>query len=279
MTNMQNKPLISVITVCFNSSKTIRKTIESMIAQTYDHYEHIFVDGGSSDGTVELIESYAAQYGERLRLHTGKDKGIYDAMNKGIAMAKGEVIGIINSDDWYDPTALAEVARVYGEQPDLMVVITGNLVRTTIDEEFLYLQKHNSNSITLAGLTAGMPLQHPAVFVAKPVYETIGTFDISFRYLADYDFIWRCYDSKKVRFAFTGTTTSYMREGGASDTFRFKNIRERTVERYRLRKRYLGKFKAFLTSAKFFVTEVSKQSVKRILPMKLKEKYYNRKHR
>ena len=64
MTNMQNKPLISVITVCFNSSKTIRKTIESMIAQTYDHYEHIFVDGGSSDGTVELIESYAAQYGE-----------------------------------------------------------------------------------------------------------------------------------------------------------------------------------------------------------------------
>ena len=269
---------ISIITVCFNSKKTIRQTIESVLSQTYPYFEHIFVDGGSTDGTIDIIKSYSDQYGDRLVLHVGKDKGIYDAMNKGIAMAHGDVIGIINSDDWYDATALEEVARTYQEANTDMVVITGNLVRTTYSGEFLYLQKHDKQSITLAGLTEGMPLQHPAVFATRKVYETIGTFDISFKYLADYDFIWRCFDSKKVEFVFTGTTTSYMREGGASDTFRFKNIKERTEERYRLRKRYLGSMKAALTSGKFFVTEVAKQSIKRVLPSKLKDRYYNAKH-
>lgn len=275
---MQQKPKISIITVCFNSIKTIKQTIDSVLKQSYSNFEHIFVDGGSTDGTVELIKTFQTQYGDRLVLCVGKDKGIYDAMNKGIGMAHGEIIGIINSDDWYDPTALEEVARTFLEAQDNMVVITGNLIRTTYSGEFLYLQKHNHNSITLAGLTAGMPLQHPAVFVTKAVYREIGSFDISFKYLADYDFIWRCFDSKKVAFKFTGTTTSYMREGGASDTFKFKNIKDRTQERYRLRKRYLGRIKAAFTSSKFFITEVVKQSIKRILPAKLKDKYYNVKH-
>lgn len=275
---MNEMPFISIITVCFNSIKTIKQTIESVLSQTYDNYEHIFIDGGSTDGTIDFIKTYQERYDDRLVLHVGKDKGIYDAMNKGIAMARGDVIGIINSDDWYDQTALEEVASTYQQTQSEMVVITGNLVRTTYSGEFLYLQKHDHNSITLAGLTAGMPLQHPAVFVARKVYETIGAFDIIFKYLADYDFIWRCFDSKRVTFAFTGTTTSYMREGGASDTFKFKNIKERTQERYRLRKRYLGATKATVTSSKFFVTEIAKQSVKRVLPSKLKDMYYNVKH-
>lgn len=273
-----NKPLISIITVCFNSIKTIKQTIEGVLSQTYDNYEHIFIDGGSTDGTTELIKSYQQEYGNRLVLHVGKDKGIYDAMNKGIQLAHGQIIGIINSDDWYDTSALAEVARTYQEANNEMIVITGNLVRTTYTGEFLYLQKHDKSSITLAKLVEGMPLQHPAVFVAKKVYEEIGSFDISYRYLADYDFIWRCFDSGKVAFAFTGTTTSYMREGGASDTFKFKNIKERTQERYRLRQKYIGKPRAAITSGKFFATEIAKQSVKRILPESVKDKYYNAKH-
>lgn len=275
---MNKTTKISVVTVCFNSIATIKKTIESVLSQTYDNYEHIFVDGGSTDGTIELIQSYEDRYNGRLILHVGKDKGIYDAMNKGIAISSGDIIGIINSDDWYDPTALQEVVRVYEQQKEKNVVITGDLVRTTIDEQFLYLQKHGENSISLAHLTEGMPLQHPAVFVAKKVYEELGCFDITYKYLADYDFIWRCFASKKVKFCFTGTTTSYMREGGASDTFKFKNIKDRTVERYRLRKIHIGKRKAFSTSARFFLTEIAKQSVKRILPNHLKDKYYGAKH-
>ena len=108
-----NKPLISIITVCFNSIKTIKKTIEGVLSQTYGNYEHIFIDGGSTDGTIDLIKSYQQKYGNRLVLHVGEDKGIYDAMNKGIQLAHGQIIGIINSDDWYDTSALAEVAHTY----------------------------------------------------------------------------------------------------------------------------------------------------------------------
>lgn len=270
--------MISIITVCYNSINTIEQTIKSVLSQKYQNYEHIIIDGGSTDGTIELVESYEEKYNGRLRLHVGKDKGIYDAMNKGIALAQGDIIGIINSDDWYDVNALYEVNRVFQSRNSNLIVITGNLVRTTLDGDFLYLQKHNRNSVSLKSLTEGMPLQHPAVFVAKKVYEELGSFDISYKYLADYDFVWRCYASGKVEFTVTDTVTSYMREGGASDTFKFKNIKERTEERYRLRKKYIGKMRALLTSGKFFITEVAKQSVKRIIPRKLKDTYYNLKH-
>ncbi len=275
---MNKRPKISIITVCFNSISTIRKTIESVLAQSYLDFEHIFVDGGSTDGTIELIKSYEDAYSGKLVFHSGKDKGIYDAMNKGIELSRGDVIGIINSDDWYDSTALTEIMNTYCKRSNDLIVITGDLVRTTINEKFLYLQKHGINSITLEKLTSGMPLQHPAVFASKQVYEAIGSFDISYRYLADYDFVWRCFETDKVQFAFTGTTTSYMREGGASDTFKVVNIMDRTIERFRLRREYIGILKALITSTNFLATEVAKQSLKRILPQKFKNVYYTRKH-
>lgn len=270
--------LVSVITVCYNSEKTIRKTIESVLSQTYINYEHIFVDGGSTDDTISIIKSYSDEYGDRLRLIQGKDRGIYDAMNKGINAAKGMIVGIINSDDWYAADALQNVVRVYQKNLNEMVVITGNLVRTTYEGNELYLQKHDKNSINTEKLTQGMPLQHPAVFVSLDTYKHIGTFDISYRYLADYDFVWRCYHSGKVKFDFTGTTTSYMREGGASDTFKYKNIRDRTMERYRLRKQYIGRGRAFTSSIYFLVSEIAKQIGKRLLPKGIKNFYYGLKH-
>ena len=98
-------PLISIITVCFNSSKTIRQTIESVLNQTYTNIEYILVDGKSTDNTVAIIEEYAPQFtakGIVYRWVSEPDAGIYDAMNKGIKLATGEWIGIINSDDWYE---------------------------------------------------------------------------------------------------------------------------------------------------------------------------------
>lgn len=271
--------LVSIITVCYNSEATIEKTIQSVLAQSYKNFEHIIIDGGSTDRTIEILNSYKEQYGERLKIYVGKDQGIYDAMNKGILNASGEIIGIINSDDWYDPTALENVVETYLRGENRMVVITGHLVRTTINGEYLFTQKHNQNSINTPALVRGMPLQHPAVFVSKDVYELIGTFDINYKYIADYDFIWRCYASNKVTFLFSDTVTSYMREGGASDTFKWKHISKRTSERYRLRKQYIGRFKAAVSCVKFLLIEVAKQSTKRILPKQIKDKYYSLKHR
>ena len=102
---------VSIITPCLNSETTIRDTIESVIRQSYQNMEYIIVDGGSTDRTVEIIEEYMDVFAGRLRYISEKDNGIYDAMNKGIQRASGSVIGIINSDDWYEPEAVERAVQ------------------------------------------------------------------------------------------------------------------------------------------------------------------------
>ena len=211
---MREELLVSVITVCFNSEKTIDDTINALLKQTYKNWEHIIVDGGSKDQTIEIIKSHEKEYNGRLRLYQGPDKGIYDAMNKGIKYANGVIVGIINSDDWYAPTALERIVQSYLSYPGDEKIITGGLKRMR-DGVVIYNQMHYE--ITLSGLKKGMPLQHPAVFVTKAVYERLGGFDLSFPHIADYDFIWRCYADGGVKFLFVDSVVSYMREGGASD--------------------------------------------------------------
>lgn len=259
---MNDLILVSVITVCFNSAKTIEDTITALLNQTYRNWEHIIVDGGSKDNTIEIVNSYKKEYNGRLRLYQGSDKGIYDAMNKGIGYAKGVIIGINNSDDWYAPNALEKVVESYFSCPGDEKVITGGLNRMR-DGVVIYNQMHYD--ITLAGLKKGMPLQHPAVFVTKKVYDRLGCFDLSYPHIADYDFIWRCYVDGKVKFLFVDSVVSYMREGGASDCLSWKHIWSRTTERYRLRKKYIPKMEAFLSSAKFFVKEYCFQIIKKII--------------
>lgn len=262
VSDLEEKILVSLITVCFNSAATIEDTVKSVISQTYTNWEHVIVDGGSTDRTIEIIKSHEAQYGGRLRLHQGLDKGIYDAMNKGIGFANGQIIGIINSDDWYESDAVEKIVQSYLSCTGDEKVITGGLNRIR-DGLIIYTQMHHE--ITLGGLKKGMPLQHPAVFVSKAVYQRIGTFDLSFPHIADYDFIWRCYADGKVKFLFVNSVVSNMREGGASDTLSWKHIWSRTTERYRLRSKHIPKAEAFLTSAKFLIHEIAFQFSKKIL--------------
>lgn len=110
--------LVTVITVCYNSEKTIRASIESVLNQTYPEIEYIVVDGKSKDNTVAIAKEYEDLFNEKgysYRIITEKDQGIYDAMNKGIRMASGEIVGMINSDDWYEPVAVQTAAEVYKE--------------------------------------------------------------------------------------------------------------------------------------------------------------------
>ena len=107
---------ISVITVTFNSSNTVRDTIESVFLQTHKDIEYIIIDGGSKDNTIDIVREYEAQYKGRLRWISEYDRGIYDAMNKGIAMATGDIVGILNSDDFYtSPDVLAMIAKVMSD--------------------------------------------------------------------------------------------------------------------------------------------------------------------
>ncbi len=115
-----NKPLISVITVTLNSEKTLAKAIESVLNQTYDKVEYIVMDGGSTDATMQIAREYQERFaakGYDMKIISEADRGMYDALNKGVALATGDVIGQINSDDWYEPDALETVANKFMEEP------------------------------------------------------------------------------------------------------------------------------------------------------------------
>lgn len=209
---MENKPLISIITVCYNSEKTIKDTIESVVNQTYTNIEYILVDGNSTDNTVEIIKSYekvAREKGLIYKWISERDKGIYDAMNKGIDMASGELIGIINSDDWYELDTLKIVAQEYCFSKD--VIFHGNI--NMINGETI---KKISPKLDYSRLKKTMIIFHPTCFIPTKIYKKLGSYDLSYKYASDYAFLLKLY-LKGIGFKYLNLTISNMRFGGASD--------------------------------------------------------------
>lgn len=182
---------VSIITVCYNSSKTIRKTFESVLHQTYPHIEYIVVDGLSTDGTVEIIKEYEPLFHGRMSWMSEKDNGIYDAMNKGIRITEGELIGIINSDDYYEPDAVE--CMVNAMTGDRYQILYGAM-RTWKDGE------EESISISSHRFLRDRMINHPACFVTKDVYEDFGYYDTCYCSVADYDFMLRMSEQKEVIF-------------------------------------------------------------------------------
>lgn len=113
---MSDNYKVSIITACYNSEKTIERTLKSVLAQTYSNYEYIIIDGMSTDDTLKIIDAYRNAFGSKLKVVSERDSGIYNAMNKGIKMASGELVGIINSDDWYEPDALQTIVYSFKQQ-------------------------------------------------------------------------------------------------------------------------------------------------------------------
>lgn len=186
-------PRISVVTVCLNSEATIERTINSVLAQAWKPFEYIVIDGKSVDGTVQIIENYLPIFSEnRIRFSylSEEDNGIYDAMNKGIAFCHGDFIGILNSDDFYDVNALLHVAEAATNIPEADIIY--GFLRQFRMENVLVIYRFNYDYI-LTDLKSGIfsAAQHPACFVKRSVYETIGAYDTSFSIAADYDFLLR----------------------------------------------------------------------------------------
>jgi len=209
-------PLISIVTVVYNGEKHLDQTIRSVLSQTYENVEYIIVDGGSTDRTLDIIRTHE----DRIDCWVSEpDSGIYDAMNKGIGLAGGDLVGLLNSDDWYVDGALAEVARIYADGDGKNRVIAG---KWGIILESMDLTIEAAPSLRFH---AGMPLCHQAMFVPKATYDSVGLYDTGYRYAADLDMVLRLHTSG-VPFAFSDKVLVYFRASGASDRYFRDSVRE-----------------------------------------------------
>lgn len=221
MDTLGNKPLISVITVCLNSVDFIGEAIESVQNQGYEPLEHVVVDGGSTDGTLAVLARY-----RDLRVLSEPDEGVYDAMNKGIRLARGEIIGLLNSDDLYEPNAIAEVAERFVECKDLEA-LAGD---ATIFEDEPDGTRHTVASYTGIGdgplwphATFGVPT-HNAWFFRKSLFEHIGFYDTRYKFAADRDLLLRL-ELASVRHTNLGQVVYHYRQHAGSLTVSPNNPR------------------------------------------------------
>lgn len=225
--------LVSIITVCFNSEKTIKDTIESILNQSYKEIEYIIIDGNSTDTTLEIIKSYNEDFKERnisYRWISESDKGIYDAMNKGLKMTNGELIGILNSDDWYQKNAIEKVVQT--NQKNEFSLISGK--KNKVNSQKKILKTLDNKKEIKKYIKKTMPINHPATFVHKNVYKKVGFFDTQYKLSADYDFIFRAFKAKAT-FLFTDEIIVNMRNTGA--THQTKNLFITAKEDYHIRKK------------------------------------------
>lgn len=205
---------ISIITATYNSSATIRDCIRSINQQTYDDIEQIIIDGSSTDNTVNIIKSLPNRVKQII---SEPDKGIYDAMNKGIALATGEIIGILNSDDFYmDNSVISDIIYIFRNKnvdavyADLDIVDKNNLNRIK--------RKSRSGLYKENAFKWGWMPPHPTFFVKKKIYEKYGHFNIAFKTSADYELMLRFIHKYKIKLAYLPRVIVKMRSGGFSDS-------------------------------------------------------------
>jgi len=202
---------ISIITVCYNSALTIRDTFESVLNQTYSDIDYVVVDGNSSDETVSIIKKYKKKFSGRMRWISEIDNGLYDAMNKGIKMSTGEIIGILNSDDCYASNNVLKqvVDKILNNNIDSCY---GNLLYVKKNKPYRYWRSGPYESF----ISGWMP-PHPAFFVKKEIYNKYGLFRLDCGVNADYELMLRFLEIKNISTEWIDKIIVYMNVGGKSN--------------------------------------------------------------
>jgi len=202
---------VTIITATYNNQVTIKDTIESVANQTYKNIEHIIVDGLSKDDTVNVIKSYNLPH---IKIISEKDKGIYDALNKGLRAATGEVIGFVHADDFLAAPNVIEtlVANFKGD----INCVYGNKIYVSQTDKNKIVRYWKSNQYQPSDLSKGWMPPHLGTYFAKSVYDQYGHFDINFRISADYDFLLRVFSKNTLKVKYIDFDVVKMRMGGAS---------------------------------------------------------------
>lgn len=203
---------ISIITACYNSSSTIGDTLQSVSMQTYKDIEHIIVDGASSDNTLEIVSYFP----HVSKVVSEKDQGIYDAMNKGVALATGDVIGILNSDDVYvDRYVISKVMKEF--EKDNTDAVYADLQYVKFNDLDKVTRTWHSGSFSKRKFYYGWMPPHPTFFVKREVYEKIGNFNCTLRSAADYEFMLRALLKNNFKARYIPEVLVKMRTGGMSN--------------------------------------------------------------
>jgi glycosyltransferase involved in cell wall biosynthesis len=217
---------LSIITVVYNNEKTIKDALNSVLGQTYRDIEYIIIDGKSKDNTVSIIKEYENKLDYFI---SEKDFGIYDAMNKGIKAASGDIIGILNSDDLYqDSTVLETVMTQFIQSPELDIVY-GDLVYVKSDNIDKVIRNWKSNNYHTNFFENGNVPPHPSLFVKKKVYEETGLFNLDFKLAADYELMLRIFKKHNFKSKYINKVIVKMRLGGATNQS-FSNIKKQNKE-------------------------------------------------
>ena len=218
---------VSIITVVYNNEDTIKDAIESVLNQTYKNIEYIIIDGVSTDGTVEVIKSY----GDKIdKFISEKDNGIYDAMNKGIKLASGDIVGILNSDDFYASNDIIEkVVKTLKEQK--VDSVYGDLVYVNAKDTNKIVRYWKSKPYKKGLFKKGWHPAHPTFFVKKEIYDKYGIFNLDFKIAADYELMLRFLEKYQISSGYIPEVFVKMRIGGESNQS-IKNIIKANIESY-----------------------------------------------
>lgn len=205
---------ISIITATYNSAATVRDTLQSVLQQTYQDIEYVIVDGDSKDATLDIVREYESRFQGRMSWKSEPDKGIYDAMNKGITRATGEVVGILNSDDLFiDSESIKKVMDLFDT----------NLSLDCVYADLYYVSQTDINNVIRKWssgkqrkFSSGWHPAHPTFYVKKTVYERLGVFDLKFKLAADFELMLRFIEKGEIKMTYLPKALVKMRLGGAT---------------------------------------------------------------
>ena len=223
---------ISIITATYNSESTLKTCLKSVLCQSFENIEYLIIDGNSTDETLDLVRQHQLQFPKiEFKILSEKDRGIYDALNKGIQLSTGEVIGFVHSDDMLaDNQIILTLANKFeNENLDGIYGDLQYIDKNNIDKVVRYWKGNDFNSRLLK---KGWMPAHPTLFLKKEVYKKHGMFDLDYKISADYDFMLRIFKDNSLKFNYLPKVITKMRVGGASNRS-IKNIIQKTKEDYR----------------------------------------------
>lgn len=219
-----NQPTLSIITVCYNSEKTIEDTLRSVASQSYAKIEHVIVDGGSTDNTLEIVK----QFPHVAKVISEPDNGVYDAMNKGLMLAEGDVIGLLNADDFYaNDTVLNKVAAVFEDSK--IQACFADLVYVDQNDTSRVIRYWKSKPYEYQLFKYGWMPAHPTFFVRKDIYKQYGLFDVTYKIAADFELMFRLIEQRQITTRYIDKVLIKMRTGGTSNKS-LKNITTQNIE-------------------------------------------------